>query len=230
MFWEPHLPEAGTYDFEIENRGSARHDFTITGARSIADIPTRTGRALLHNVEVLARSKVLSPGERITMRATLEHSRPYVVLSTHDSDFGMGMATVLQVGEEVVSGSVRPAPEPTPRPDDRETVAVYLADSAVFLHNREVNAGLVTLRVQNLGPSPHNLVVVQWRGGPTALPVDPDGEPMLDSLIVVGEMPPILPGEVATLEVEMEQDLAYVVLSSMPGSYTSGMASQIVPR
>jgi len=230
MFWTPWLAEAGTYDFEVVNRGSGFHDFTITRARSIAEIPTRSDRALLQNVEVLVRSKVLAPGERIMIRASLEQSGSYVVLSSQDTDFGSGMATVLQVGAEAGPGAARPTPEPTPRPDDRATVAVYLADSAVFLHNREVNAGVVTLRVQNLGPSLHNVVVVQWRGDPAALPVDEDDELLLDGLTVVGELPPIPPGGTEMLEVELDEDYAYVVLSSLPGDYAAGMASQLVPR
>ena len=36
--------------------------------------------------------------------------------------------------------------------------------------------------------------------------------------------------EAAMLEVELEQEFNYVVLSSLPGDYAVGMSAQVVPR
>lgn len=227
LLWTPAVAAAGTYTFEIENRGFDPHDFIIVRAPSIEAIPMRSDRAMLQQLPVVARSPILPPEQTTTMVANLDQSGTYVVLSSQGQDFGKGMASILTVGD--APGS-RVDPLPTPPPDDSETVAVYLVDDAVFLHDAQVNAGIVTFNVQNIGPNPHDFVVVQWRGDPTALPVDDDGEVLLDGLIIMDRLPPIPGGEAAMLEVELEQEFNYVVLSSLPGDYAVGMSAQVVPR
>lgn len=240
LLWTPAVEAAGTYAFEIENLGEQPHDVVVVRAPKIEAIPTRSGRALLEGVEVVARSPVLSSEETTTLLVDLDKPGSYVVLSTQQQDFGAGMASIVAVGSTALSG-VAPIPPPeetTPAaggPEDSETeggetVAAYLVDHAVFLADRQVSAGIVTFEVQNIGPSPHDLVVVQWRGAPDALPVDDEGALLLDGLMVVNHLPALDAGETATLEVELEHDFAYVVLSSLPGDYEAGMRAQVVPR
>lgn len=228
LLWMPSVDVAGTYAFEIENTGAQPHDLVVVRARSVQSIPTRSDRALLHDLTVVARSPVLQPEQTTTMLANLDQSGTYVVLSSQGTDFGRGMASVLAVGD--AARGRRPDLEPTPPPDDRETIAAYLVDHAIFLHDREVNAGIVTFDVQNIGPDPHDFVVVQWRGDPAALPVDEDGEVLLDALLVLDRLPAIPGGESAMLEVELDEEFAYVVLSSLPGDYAAGMSAQVMPR
>lgn len=226
LLWTPAVPVAGTYAFEIENRGDAAHDLVIVRAPSVEAVPSRSDRPQLRQVDVVTRSPVLQAGQSTTLLANLEASGPYVVLSSQGRDFGMGMASILTVG----AAGGRVAPLPTPPPDDRQAVAAYLVDESIFLHHRQVGAGIVTFNVQNIGPSAHEFVVVQWRGHPTALPVDHEENLLLDSLMVLGRLPAIPPGEAAMLEVELDSDLAYVVLCALPGHYASGMSAQIAPR
>ncbi len=227
LLWKPAVGVAGTYAFEIENIGDQPHDFIIVQVPSIERIPIRSDRAILHDLKVVARSPLLQPEQTTTMLANLEQSGAYVVLSSHDRDFGLGMASILTVGD-APTGRVDPLP--TPPPDDGETVAVFMVDDAMFLHTNAVNSGIVTFNVQNIGPSPHDFVVLRWRGDPTALPVDEAGEVLMDGLIVMDRLDTLASGEAAVLEVELEQDFAYVVLSSLPGDYAKGMGAQVVPR
>ncbi len=227
LLWTPEVTSAGTYAFEIENLGAQNHDFIVVHARSIESVPVRSDRAMLHDQQVIARSPVLQPAQSTTMLANLNEPGTYVVLSSQGRDFGLGMASIVTVGG-VVSG--RAAPVATPPPDDNETINAYLVDDAVFLHQRQVNAGIVTFNVQNIGPSEHDFVVLQWRGDPSALPVDAAGDVLLDALIVMDRLTPLAPGEAGMLEVELEEEFAYVVLSSLPGDYAAGMSAQVVPR
>lgn len=227
LLWTPAVGVAGTYAFEIENLGEQPHDFIIVQVPGIDRIPVRSDRAILHEFNVVARSPLLQPDQTTTMLANLEHSGAYVVLSSHDRDFGLGMASILTVGD-APNGRVDPLP--TPPPDDSETIAVFMVDDAMFLHTSSVNSGIVTFNVQNIGPSPHDFVVLRWRGDPTALPVDEAGDVLMDGLIVVGRLDPLPGGEAATLEVELDPDFAYVVLSSLLGDYADGMAAQVFPR
>jgi len=227
LLWTPAVAAAGTYAFEIENIGLQAHDFIIVRTSSINSIPVRSDRAILQGLTVIARSPVLQPDQGTTMLANLSESGSYVVLSSQRQDFGMGMASILTVGD---ASNGRVDPLPTPPPDDSETIAAYLVDDAIFLHDQQVNAGIVTFNVQNIGPSEHDFVVVQWRGDPTALPVDDEGELLLDGLMVMASLPPIPGGEAAMLEVELDEEFAYVVLSSLPGDYDKGMSAQVLPR
>ena len=227
LLWSPEVTSTGTYAFEIENVGEQNHDFIIVYARSIEAIPVRSDRALLHDQQVVARSPILQPEQSTTMLANLNQPGTYVVLSSQGRDFGLGMASVVTVGG--VAGG-RAEPIATPPPDDSETINAYLVDDAIFLHQRTVNAGIVTFNVQNIGPSEHDFVVLQWRGDPTALPVDENGDVLLDALVVMDRLPPIPPGDTQMLEVELEEEFAYVVLSSLPGDYDAGMSAQVVPR
>lgn len=227
LLWTPAVAAAGTYAFEIENIGFAPHDFIIVRTSSITSIPMRSDRAMLQDLTVVARSPVLQPDQGTTMLANLNESGSYVVLSSQGQDFGNGMASILTVGN---ASNGRVDPLPTPAPDDSETIAAYLVDDAIFLHDQQVNAGIVTFNVQNIGPSEHDFVVVQWRGDPAALPVDDDGELLLDGLMVMASLPAIPGGDAAMLEVELEEEFAYVVLSSLPGDYEKGMSAQVLPR
>ncbi|MGE3960235.1 MAG: hypothetical protein AB7F65_00970 [Dehalococcoidia bacterium] len=227
LLWTPAVAAAGTYAFEIENIGRQAHDFIVVRARSIESIEVRSDRAQLQDERVIARSPVLQPDQATTMYANLSEPGTYVVLSSQGQDFGRGMASIVTVAG-APGGRVDPLP--TPPPDDSETIAAYLVDRAIFLHEEAVNAGIVSFNVQNIGPSEHDFVVIQWRGDPTALPVDEAGNVLLDSLIILDRLPPIPPGEAAMLEVELEEEFAYVVLSSLPGDYAAGMSAQVVPR
>lgn len=227
LLWTPAVAAAGTYAFEIENVGLQPHDFIVVRTSTIASIPVRSDRAMLQDMTVIARSPVLQPDQTTTLLANLDESGSYVVLSGQGQDFGKGMASILTVGD-APNGRVDPLP--TPPPDDSETIAVYLVDDAIFMHTQQVNAGIVTFNVQNIGPSEHDFVVVQWRGAPTALPVDDEGELLLDGLMVMASLPAIPGGEAAMLEVELEEEFAYVVLSSLPGDYDKGMSAQVLPR
>lgn len=227
LLWKPAVGVAGTYAFEIENIGEEPHDFIIVQVPSIDRIPVRSDRAILHDLTVIARSPLLQADQTTTMLANLEQSGAYVVLSSHDRDFGLGMASILTVGD-APNGRVDPLP--TPPPDDGETIAVFMVDDAMFLHTNVVNSGIVTFNVQNIGPSPHDFVVLRWRGDPTALPVDDAGDVLIDGLIVMARLDALPGGEAATLEVELEQDFSYVVISSLPGDYAKGMGAQVVPR
>lgn len=227
LVWTPNLSAAGTYAFEIENRGVQPHDFIVVRAGTVEAIPVRSDRPLLNNHEVIARSPVLQPDEATSLLVNLDQAGSYVVLSSYGQDFGHGMASVVTVGGRPAA---RGDPQPTPPPDDRETLAVYLVDDAVFLHRSEVNAGIVTFKVQNIGPAPHDVVVLRWRGDPAALPVDEDGEVLMDSLVVLDQLPPIPGGGEAMLEVELDGEFAYVLLSSLPGDYAAGMSAQIAPQ
>ncbi len=227
MVWQPRVEAAGAYRFEVTNHGRRSHDLTIIRwDRPLAQLPSRSGRVLLQGLDIVAQSTILTPEESSGVDANLAPSGSYVLLSSTGTDFGDGMATTLRVG----AGSAMPAPQPTPEADDDENVRVYLLDSALFLSREDVEAGLVGLHVQNLGPSPHDLVVVQWRGDPHALPVDAEGDVMLDSLTVVGRLDALAAGEEATLDVELDGDYLYVAFSSLPGDYEAGMAGQVMPR
>ena len=227
LLWTPRVDDAGTYEFQVENRGEGLHDVVVARVEAISAIPSRSERALLQEIPVVARSRVIQPGETIAFAVNLERAGSYVLLSGQGTDFGRGMATTLAVGR---GAPALPVPVPAPPADDRETVAAYLVDRALFLHRREVDAGIVTFAVQNLGPSPHDLVAVQWRGDPDALPVNEDGGVLMDGLTVLGRVGPLAPGESADLDVETEEDFAYVVFSTLPGDYGAGMSAQVVPR
>jgi len=227
LLWTPAVGVAGTYAFELENIGKQSHDFIIVQIPSIEQIPMRSDRAILHDFNVIARSPVLQPDQTTTILANLEQSGAYVVLSSQDRDFGLGMASVFTVGD---APGGRAQPLPTPAPDDSETIAVFMVDDAIFLHREVVNAGIVTFNVQNIGPSPHDFVVIRWRGDAAALPVDDDGEVLLDGLIILDRLEALPGGEAAMLEVELEPEFAYVVLSSLPGDYEKGMSAHVLPR
>ena len=227
LLWQPRVDAPGAYRFEITNVGREPHDLTVLRwDRGIEDIPERSGRALLQGLDVVARSSILQPDETGGLDAMLDPSGDYVLLSSRGSDFGQGMVTTLRVG----AGSALPAPMPTPEPNDDDTVRIYLLDHALFLVGDDVDDGLVSFLVQNIGPSAHDLVVVRWRGDPWALPVDAEGHVLLDSLTVVGRLDPIQPGEEAMLDVELQDDLGYVAFSSLPGDYQARMAGQVFPR
>ncbi|MEX1021667.1 MAG: hypothetical protein WD058_00840, partial [Dehalococcoidia bacterium] len=121
-------------------------------------------------------------------------------------------------------------PEATPPPGEDQTVRVYVVDRAIYVSRDDATSGEVTLLVQNIGPSAHDVVVVRWRGDEEALPVDTQGEVLLDGLIVVARLGPIEGGAEDAVQVEMEDDYAYVVFSSLPGDYAAGMRAQITTR
>ncbi len=227
LLWTPAVGVAGTYAFELENIGAEPHDFIIVQVPSIERIPMRSDRAILHDFNVIARSPVLQSEQTTTILANLGQSGAYVLLSSQGRDFGMGMATIFTVGD---APNGRPDPLPTPAPEDSETVGVFMVDDAIFLHRETVNAGIVTFNVQNIGPSPHDFVVVRWRGDPAALPIDDDGEILLDGLIIIDRLEAIPGDEAAMLEVELEPEFTYVVLSSLPGDYAKGMSAAVLPR
>ncbi len=229
MAWQRRLPTPGRYLLDLHNHGYQPHDVTIARApRGIEGLPSRQGRVLLQDVDIVARSEVLPPRDNVgpseaTVSADLEPGR-YVLFSSEGVDFGRGMATEIVVGE----GSGGPEPDATPG-GAGEVAAVYLVDYAVFLSRPTVEHGEVRLLVQNLGPSTHDVVVVRWRGDPTALPVL-DDRLLMDALIEIGRTGPIAPGERATLDVELDGQYAYVVLSSLGTDYADGMQVQLFVR
>jgi uncharacterized cupredoxin-like copper-binding protein len=227
LLWRPQLDAAGAYRFEVTNEGRQVHDFTVVRwPGNIDTLPSRSGRALLQEVEVIARSTLLDPGEGVAMDVDLGAPGFYVVLSGHGTDYGDGMVSGIRVGQ----GDALAVPQATPEPRDESTVAVYLLDDAMFISRDEVDGGVVTLLAQNIGPDPHDLTVVRWRGDQDALPVDEDGELLMDSLIVVGQIPTIAPGGTAELVLEIGDEFAYVLLSSLPGDYAAGLSAQISAR
>jgi hypothetical protein len=227
LLWTPAIQDAGAYRFEVTNRGRQLHDFTIVRAPpNGAAVPVRSGRAQLQQLEVLTRSTFLDPGESITVDANLDTPGAYIALSSFGTDYGDGMATTIRVGQ----GNALPVPQPTPVIAEEKTVAVYLVDDTIFLHNNIVPPGVITLLVQNIGPSPHDLKVVRWRGDQSALPVDQEGELLMDALIVVGELPVLEAGATEELMLELSEDYNYVLLSSLPGDYSAGLNAQILTR
>ena len=227
LLWTPALRDAGAYRFEVTNRGRQLHDFTIVRSPpNGAPLPSRSGRAQLQVLEVLTRSTFLDPGESITVDANLDAPGTYVALSSYGTDYGDGMAATIRVGQ----GGALPVPQATPEIADEKTVAVYLVDDTIFLSNNIVPSGVITLRVQNIGPSTHDLKVIRWRGDRAALPVDEEGELLIDALIEVGQLPELAPGVTTELVLELSEDYNYVLLSSLPGDYAAGLSAQILTR
>lgn len=227
LLWTPAVQNAGAYRFEVTNVGRQLHDFTIVRAPgSGASLPARSGRALLQDIDVLARSTFLDPGESITIDANLDTPGVYIALSGYGTDYGDGMVTTIRVGQ----GDALAAPQPTPEVADEKTVAVYLVDDTVFISKGDVPPGVITLQVQNIGPSPHDLKVVRWRGDQAALPVDEYGELLIDGLIIVGQLPVMAAGATDELTLELAEDYNYVLLSSLPGDYSAGLNAQILTR
>ncbi|MCK9486547.1 MAG: hypothetical protein M0R73_07575 [Dehalococcoidia bacterium] len=235
MLWQPVVETPGAYRVEATNHGRHPHDLTILRWEGRpADIPARSGRALLQGLEVLAQSALLQPGDVGALDVNLDRPGRYLVLSAHGTDFGEGMVTTLTVASPLdPSGgaSVLAAPEPTPGPEDSdEVVRVYLVDRAIFLSGRLVDSGVVSFLAQNLGPSAHDLVLVRWRGDPHALPVAADGEVLLDSLLVLDRLGTLQAGAEAVLDVELDRGFGYAVFSSLPGDYAAGMVGQVFTR
>lgn len=228
MLWQPRVPVAGAYRFEATNMGRRPHDLTILRwDGSPGEIPTRSGRALLQGLEILAQSALLQPGETGGVDVNLDRTGRFVIISSTGTDYGDGMATTVSVG----SASTLAVPQPTPSPqEDDEVVRVYLVDNALFLSGDQVDGGIVSFLAQNLGPGRHDLVVVRWRGDPQSLPVDEHGEVLLDSLLVVGRVETLDAGAEAVLDVELDDGFGYVVFSSLPGDYAAGMAGQVFAR
>jgi uncharacterized cupredoxin-like copper-binding protein len=227
LLWTPAIQNAGAYRFEVTNRGRQLHDFTLVRAPpNGARLPSRSGRAQLQQLEVLARSTLLDPRESITIDANLGAPGTYIALSSYGTDYGDGMVTTLRVGQ----GNALAVPQPTPAIAAEKTVAVYLVDDTIFLSNDVVPPGVITLLVQNIGPSPHELQVVRWRGDQSALPVDERGELLIDALIVVGQVPVLAAGASEELMLELSEDYNYVLLSSLPGDYSAGLNAQILTR
>lgn len=224
MLWKPSVPQAGIIQFNVENRGQEPHDFTIVRWSNAATIPQRSGRALLQATEMKGRSPVLSPDETATILADLSEGGTFVVLSGEGTDYGDGLATTILVGRD----AGRPVPLPPPDPANDSEVRAYLTDGAIFVSRTDVDAGEVAIRIQNLGPSEHDLLVIQWRGDAASLPVDDrSGEVLLDSLTIVDRVPVLAVGKEAVLDVEMQEDFGYALISSLPGDYAAGMAARL---
>lgn len=227
LLWTPAIADAGAYRFEVTNRGRQLHDFTIVRAPpNGARLPSRSSRVQLQELDVLARSTLLDPRESITIDANLDAPGTYYAISTYGTDYGDGMVATIRVGQ----GAALPVPQPTPAVADEKTVTVYLVDDAIFLSKGDVPGGVVTLLVQNVGPSPHDLKVIRWRGDQSALPVDQDGELLIDALIVVGQLPVLASGAAEQLTLELSEDYNYVLLSSLPGDYAAGLNAQLLTR
>jgi len=228
MTWQPHIQTPGAYRFQVSNYGWLTHDFTIIHAEDVPNgVPTRSGRALLAGIPVVARSIPIESDSTIAIDADLSRPGLYIALSAQGTDYGEGMTTTIRVGPE---GSSMPLPQPTPDLLDRRNIAVYIADNTMFASRYEVDAGQVTLNFQNLGPTSHELLVVQWRGDKDALPVDANDNLLLDALTVIESTALLAQGDQAQLTIEVEQDFAYVLLSSTPGAYAAGISAQIVAR
>jgi hypothetical protein len=236
MTWMPHVESPGAYRFQVTNIGWLTHDFTLIHAEDLpGGVPTRSGRALLQGLPIVARSIPIESGATIAIDADLRRPGIYLALSAQGTDYGDGMVTRIRVGSDAgaaLGGPGRQQPDPQPTPDllDRRNIAVYVMDNAVMASRYEVGAGEVTLHVQNLGPSAHELALVQWRGDRNALPVDARGEVLLDTLTVLERLPLLPMSGEAQLMVEVEEDFAYVLLSTSPGAYAAGVSLQLVAR
>jgi len=225
LLWKPSVMRAGVYQFDVENRGLLAHDFTIVQwPGNPRGLPQRSGRVLLQTVELVARSPVLPPDGAYSIVADLSIGGQFVILSGEGTDYGEGMLTTFTVG----SGSARPEPVPPPSAEDDSSVGVYLLDGGVFVSRPDVDSGEVTAHVQNLGPSPHDLLVIQWRGDPRALPTDDESDVLLDALTVLARIPTLSPGETATVTFEAADEMGYALISSLPGDYEAGMSAQVV--
>lgn len=229
LAWQRRLVTPGRYYFSLQNYGNESHDLTIIRApRGIASLPSRQDRLLLGTVEVVARSEPVDPRAEIgpgdgELVADLAAGR-YVLISGESRDFGRGMATEIVVG----GGSAGPEPDAPPE-SAGDVMGVYLVDNAIFTSRDIMESGAVRLLVQNIGPAPHDLVVVRWRGDRTALPVEGD-RLLIDSLIELGRTPVLQPGERASLEFEVDKKYAYVLLSSVGTDYVDGIRAQFFVR
>ncbi|GMU40932.1 MAG: hypothetical protein AMXMBFR23_17980 [Chloroflexota bacterium] len=229
MAWQRRLVEPGRYQFNLQNFGLATHDLTVIRApRGVASIPSRLGRVPLNEVDVVARSEVVEvrddvgPGEA-TVLADLTPGR-YVLISGEGRDFGRGMFT------EIVVGGGNAGLEPDPMPESSGgTMAVYLVDHAIFTSRDIMDGGTVSLLIQNVGRESHDARVFRWRGSPVALPVEAD-RLLLDSLVEVGRVGILAPGDRATLEIEVDKQYAYVIVSTLGTDYAEGMRAQFFVR
>lgn len=229
LVWQRRLVTPGRYYFSLQNFGNESHDLTIIRApRGIAGLPNRQDRVMLGEVDIVARSEPVDPRAEIgpgdgELVADLVAGR-YVLISGESRDFGRGMATEIIVG----GGTAGPDPDAPPE-STGDVMGVYLVDNAIFTSRDVMESGSVRLLVQNLGPDPHDLVVVRWRGDRTALPVEGD-RLLIDSLIEVGRTSVLQAGERASLEFEVDREYAYVLLSSVGADYVEGIRAQFFVR
>jgi len=93
---------------------------------------------------------------------------------------------------------------------------------------KQVAAGEVVLRVHNLGPDNHELIVAQVPSG--RLPLRADGITLNEERLEkreVGELEPGPPGALRTLHLKLAPG-RYVMFCNMAGHFLGGMHSELV--
>jgi hypothetical protein len=110
----------------------------------------------------------------------------------------------------------------------RATVSVRERDFRIFLKPARVPAGHVDLKVDDVGPADHELILIRAIRGP--LPLRRDGltvdEDALKS-VTVGVLEPATPGTIRHLDATLRKG-RYEVFCNMAGHYLGGMHAFLV--
>jgi hypothetical protein len=107
--------------------------------------------------------------------------------------------------------------------DPASTVSVALEDFSVTPDPASVPHGEITFAAQNLGATPHELLVVRTDLAADALPVD-GAEVDESGLDIVVRLSDISAGMSVAGEADLEPG-SYVLICNVPGHYALGMAA-----
>ncbi len=114
------------------------------------------------------------------------------------------------------------APAATEETAETTTVSVALEDFTLTSDAVSASAGEITFAAQNLGSTPHELLVVRTDLAPDALPAN--GEVDETDLEIVVRLSDIETGMSVAGVVELEPG-DYVLLCNVPGHYALGMSA-----
>ncbi len=243
---------AGTTTFKIDNVGTIHHELAFFRTDLAADtlpLDAEEKVALEEGAEggeaVYATPVRGDPDHRIRDGRGVDYSiklnaGAYVLLCNLSGHYKAGQFAAFTV-EEASADSPAPAePEsveaPAADPADGTPVAVELGDDGskyfIKLDTPSVAAGKVTFKIDNVGTTHHELAIYKSELEPGKLPLDAEGNAVLDEDAVVAEAVYVTPlrgdpdhrireGRGVDYTLELEPG-AYILLCNLPGHYKGG--------
>ncbi len=248
---------AGSFQFHVVNDASTMpHEFIVVKTDvDPSKLPLdQQGNVDLTQLDVLARSKVLSPGESQAVSVTLA-SGSYVFLCNLPGHYQQGMYTTFSVSGSLPSGvtasapigSATPSPTATATPAPSESasapaqsapqaaqataspqqITVVETNYQISFPSDTIEAGKVTFHVENQAQAlPHAFVVIKTDISAANLPKDSSGNVDESKLDVVGKLANINAGSAQDLTVDLTPG-HYAVICDLPGHFQQGMYADL---
>ncbi len=105
-------------------------------------------------------------------------------------------------------------------------VAATLDDYSIETSVRSVPAGTVTFKVDNVGATEHEMVVIRTDLDPAAIPVeDHEANEEAPGMTPIGEVEEVQPGESTELELSLEPG-TYLLICNIRKHFERGMVSK----